>query len=74
VASEELLEPLLSLVDFEKSIQVNRPTVSQSDIAKHIAFTNESGGWIRIFQARANDDYRWRWGLDCRLSCKMLSR
>jgi vacuolar protein-sorting-associated protein 4 len=44
VNSEELLEPLLGVKDFERSIQVNRPTVSQADIAKHIAFTNESGG------------------------------
>ncbi|GFZ46938.1 ATPase-like fidgetin [Saitozyma sp. JCM 24511] len=44
VQSDELLEPLLSVKDFEKAIQVNRPTVSQADIAKHIAFTNESGG------------------------------
>jgi hypothetical protein len=43
VQSDELLEPLLSVKDFEKAIQVNRPTVSQADIAKHIAFTNESG-------------------------------
>ncbi|ORX35572.1 putative ATPase [Kockovaella imperatae] len=44
VNSEELLEPLLSVKDFERSIQVNRPTVSQADIQKHVAFTNESGG------------------------------
>ncbi|ORY26358.1 P-loop containing nucleoside triphosphate hydrolase protein [Naematelia encephala] len=44
VNSDELLEPLLSLRDFEQSIQVNRPTVSQADIGKYIAFTNESGG------------------------------
>jgi len=43
VNSEELLEPLLSVRDFEKSIQINRPTVSQADIQKHIEFTNESG-------------------------------
>jgi vacuolar protein-sorting-associated protein 4 len=43
VQSDELLEPLLSVKDFQKAIQVNRPTVSQADIAKHIAFTNESG-------------------------------
>lgn len=43
VNSEDLQEPLLSIKDFEKSIQVNRPTVSQADIQKHIAFTNESG-------------------------------
>ena len=44
VNSEELLEPLLSVNDFERSIQINRPTVSQADIQKHIDFTNESGG------------------------------
>lgn len=44
INSEDLLEPLLSIRDFEKAIQVNRPTVSQADIQKHIAFTNESGG------------------------------
>jgi vacuolar protein-sorting-associated protein 4 len=38
------LEPLLSVRDFEKSIQINRPTVSLADIQKHIEFTNESGG------------------------------
>lgn len=41
--SEELLEPLLAVPDFVKSISVNRPTVSQADIQKHIDFTNESG-------------------------------
>lgn len=44
VNSDELQEPLLSVKDFERSIQVNRPTVSQADIQKHIDFTNESGG------------------------------
>lgn len=44
ITSTELLEPVLSVKDFEKSIAVNRPTVSQADIQKHIAFTNESGG------------------------------
>lgn len=44
VESNELLEPLLSVNDFERSIQVNRPTVSSGDIQKHIEFTNESGG------------------------------
>lgn len=43
VNSEELMEPLLNVRDFERSIQINRPTVSQADIQKHIAFTNESG-------------------------------
>lgn len=48
INSDELLEPLLSVKDFEKSIQVNRATVSQADIAKHIAFTNESGECLHI--------------------------
>nr|XP_031859442.1 uncharacterized protein CI109_005086 [Kwoniella shandongensis]KAA5526514.1 hypothetical protein CI109_005086 [Kwoniella shandongensis] len=42
VNSEELLEPVLDIRDFEKAIQVNRPTVSHADIQKHIEFTNES--------------------------------
>jgi len=43
VESSELLEPLLTVADFERAIQVNRPTVSLADIQKHIDFTNESG-------------------------------
>jgi vacuolar protein-sorting-associated protein 4 len=43
VNSSELLEPLLTVSDFERAIQVNRPTVSTADIQKHIDFTNESG-------------------------------
>ena len=43
VGSDELLEPLLSLKDFEASISINKPTVSQADIQKHIQFTEESG-------------------------------
>ena len=43
VASEELLEPLLGLRDFEASITVNKPTVTLADIQKQIQFTEESG-------------------------------
>nr|ODN85804.1 vacuolar protein-sorting-associated protein 4 [Cryptococcus depauperatus CBS 7841] len=43
VNSDELLEPLLAIKDFEKAIMVNRPTVTQADIEKHIRFTDESG-------------------------------
>lgn len=43
VESNELQEPLLSVSDFERAIEVNRPTVSAADIQKHIDFTNESG-------------------------------
>jgi vacuolar protein-sorting-associated protein 4 len=43
VASEELLEPLLNVRDFEASISLNRPTVTQADIQKHIQFTEQMG-------------------------------
>lgn len=43
VSSDELLEPLLSVRDFEASISINRPTVTQADIQKHIQFTEEMG-------------------------------
>jgi hypothetical protein len=43
VETDELLEPLLTVGDFERAIQINRPTVSLADIQKHIDFTNESG-------------------------------
>jgi vacuolar protein-sorting-associated protein 4 len=43
VESSQLLEPLLTVDDFERAVQINRPTVSQADIQKHIAFTDESG-------------------------------
>ena len=67
VNSDELLEPLLSVRDFERSIQVNRPTVSQADIQKHIEFTNESGKLltpIRLVEAKNRaDELRWRGSL-----------
>lgn len=44
VDSEELLEPKLSLGDFKKAIEVNRKTVTEADVRKHIEFTTESGG------------------------------
>lgn len=44
VNSEELLEPKLNLTDFKKAIEVNRKTVSEADVKKHMAFTEESGG------------------------------
>ena len=60
VQSDELLEPLVSVKDFEKAIQVNRPTVSQADIAKHIAFTNESGEWAGARTRRGGEAARRR--------------
>ncbi|KAJ9117741.1 Vacuolar protein sorting-associated protein 4 [Naganishia adeliensis] len=44
IGSDELLEPPLTISDFERAIAVNRKTVTEADVAKHIAFTNESGG------------------------------
>lgn len=43
VASDELVEPQLVLNDFLKAILAVRPSVTQNDIAKHRAFTQESG-------------------------------
>lgn len=43
IGSDELLEPPLTISDFERAISVNRKTVTEADVAKHIAFTNESG-------------------------------
>ncbi|KAJ9121104.1 Vacuolar protein sorting-associated protein 4 [Naganishia onofrii] len=42
IGSDELLEPPLTISDFERSISVNRKTVTEADVAKHIAFTNEA--------------------------------
>lgn len=43
VESDQLLEPMLTVADFVRSIEVNRKTVSDADVAKHITFTEESG-------------------------------
>lgn len=47
IGSDELLEPALTVADFEKAISVNRKTVTEADVAKHIAFTNEAGEFLR---------------------------
>jgi len=44
VNSDELLEPPLTIADFVKAISVNRKTVTDADVRRHIAFTDESGG------------------------------
>ncbi|GHJ83822.1 hypothetical protein NliqN6_0224 [Naganishia liquefaciens] len=44
IGSDELLEPALTIGDFERAISVNRKTVTEADVQKHIAFTNEAGG------------------------------
>jgi vacuolar protein-sorting-associated protein 4 len=43
VEGEELHEPPLRMADFVKSLSSVRPTVTQSDIKKHDAWTQESG-------------------------------
>ena len=43
VESEELQEPPLRFVDFVKSLESVRPTVSQEDIKRHDEWTKESG-------------------------------
>ena len=40
---DDLMEPMLGLPDFLKSIQTTRPTVSDEDIREHIKFTSEFG-------------------------------
>ncbi|KZS90331.1 AAA-domain-containing protein [Sistotremastrum niveocremeum HHB9708] len=43
IESDELLEPLLKVGDFERAISQVRPTVSEDDIKKHVEWTNDSG-------------------------------
>jgi vacuolar protein-sorting-associated protein 4 len=43
VSGEDLLEPMLSIGDFLKSLQTTRPTVSDVDILEHVKFTSEFG-------------------------------
>ncbi|CAD6896767.1 unnamed protein product [Tilletia laevis] len=43
VDSADLLEPPLVMNDFLRAIQQVRPTVTPSDIERHVAFTNEAG-------------------------------
>ena len=43
VDSEKLVEPELVMSDFLRAIQAVRPSVAHADIARHIAFTDESG-------------------------------
>lgn len=46
IESDELLEPPLRLVDFLKSLDTVRPTVTQADIKRHDEWTKESGASI----------------------------
>lgn len=43
VDSDELFEPPLRINDFVQAAASVRPTVTQDDITKHVAWTNEAG-------------------------------
>lgn len=43
IEGDDLMEPMLCLQDFLKSIQTTRPTVSDDDIQEHVKFTSEFG-------------------------------
>jgi vacuolar protein-sorting-associated protein 4 len=43
IEGEDLMEPMLCLQDFLKSIRTTRPTVSDADIQDHVNFTAEFG-------------------------------
>ena len=43
IEGDDLMEPMLCLPDFLKSIQTTRPTVSDEDIHEHVKFTSEFG-------------------------------
>lgn len=46
VEGDELHEPPLRMADFVKSLSSVRPTVTQADIKKHDAWTEESGTYL----------------------------
>ena len=43
IGTDELLEPPLRLVDFERALSDARPTVTEEDIKKHSQWTNDAG-------------------------------
>lgn len=43
VESDELLEPPLKMADFVRAVGQVRPTVTEEDIRKHVAWTDDSG-------------------------------
>jgi vacuolar protein-sorting-associated protein 4 len=43
IEGDDLMEPMLGIQDFLKSIQTTRPTVSDQDIHEHVKFTSEFG-------------------------------
>jgi hypothetical protein len=48
VESDELLDPLLKIADFLKSLSTVRPTVTDADVRRHEQWTMESGAPIII--------------------------
>lgn len=51
ITSDELIEPVLKLADFEKSLAATRPTVTEADILKHDQWTKESGTCRSFFSS-----------------------
>lgn len=43
IEGDDLLEPMLCLQDFIKSLQTVRPSVSDADISDHVKFTADFG-------------------------------
>lgn len=43
LSGDQLLEPELTMADFVKAAQMTRPTVSDADISRHVAFTEDFG-------------------------------
>lgn len=43
IEGDDLMEPMLGLQDFLKSLQTTRPTVSDEDIREHVKFTTDFG-------------------------------
>ena len=41
--SDELVEPPLTLKDFNRAVESVRPTVTEEDIKRHVQWTDESG-------------------------------
>lgn len=48
VEGSKLKEPEIAFSDFLKSLKNARPSVSRSDIEKHIEFTNEFGQEVSV--------------------------
>ena len=57
--SDELMEPPLTLKDFNRAVESVRPTVSEDDINRHIKWTDESG-WSTDISCHSITDHMYR--------------